>query len=301
MDWKRIRKKAEALDEIPKRIGMKIGSYNKKPSPNSKASQELEDCQNKELLKTAYYQGELLLIVSSDHMSGLRRTLEEGLSCAPWVCARAVLESCSTAIWLLDTSIDSKKRITRSLNLRLKEQHQQIKFCRNDQEEGAESFFSSQETNDVIKECENKIENLKKKAEKWGIKERKSKKSKFIDFGSGLPKISDRIAFRFTEKNSKKHTKKNTYALLSGATHNDQWAILSLGMKIIQQEDDFISAVFELDPDNAEHLIENTVEWFARTSWTYFSLFGWDLEELRSVLKDGYDQFGFNEESRFWH
>ena len=301
MGWEIIRKKAEALDEIPERIGMKIVSYNKRPSPSSKASQELEYCQNEESLITAYEQGILLLSVSSDHMSGLRRTLEpEGLSCAPWACARVVLESCSTGIWLLDTRIASKERITRSLNLRLNEQYQQIKFCRNDQEESAESFFSSQETNDVIKECGNKIENFKKKAEKWGIKERKSKKGKFIDFGAGLPNISDRIAFRFTEKNSKKHTKKNTYALLSGAAHSNQWAIASLGMKIIQQEDDFISVVLELDPDNAEQLIENTVEWFARTSWTYFNLFGWDLEELRSVLEDGYDQFGFNEESRFW-
>ena len=280
---------------------MKRTSDNRTLCPDSKASQELKDCQNKELLITAYEQGILLLSVSSDHMSGLRRTLEPGdLSFAPWACARVVLESCSTGIWLLDTRITSKERITRSLNLRLDEQYQQIKFCRNDQEEGAKSFFSSQETNYVIKECENNIENFKKKAEKCGIKERKSKKGKFIDFGSGLPKISDRIAFRFTEKDSKKHTKKNTYTLLSGAIHSNQWAIGSLGMKTIQREDDFISAVPKLDPDNAEHLIENTVEWFARTSWTYFGLFGWDLEELRSVLEDGYDQFGFNEESRFW-
>ena len=307
MDWEIIRKKAEVLDEMPERIGRKIISYNQIPSPDSKASQELKDCQNKELLEGAYNQGVLLLLVSSDHMSALRRTLKPtALSCAPWTCARVVLESCSTGIWLLDTGIDSKERITRSLDLRLEEHYQQINFCSNDQKQGAESFFSSQETDDVIKECKKNIENLKEKAEECGIAERESKKGKrkgefrYFYFGSGRPRISDRIAFRFTEKNSKKHTKKNTYALLSGVAHSNQWAVGSLSMETTQQRDGFIGAVFKLNPDNAEHLIENTVEWFARTSRTYFSLFGWDLEELWSVLEDGYDQVGFNEESRFW-
>lgn len=297
MDWEKIIEKAEVLDEIPERIGWEIISYNQISFPDSQASQELKDCQDEELLRVAYNQGVFLLLVSSDHMSALRRTLMKPtvLSCAPWTCARVVLESCSTGIWLLDTRIDSKERITRSFNLRWGEQRQQINFCRNDQKQGAESSFSSQETDDVIKKCENNIENLKEKAEELGIGFKKGK-----GFGSGLSWISDRIAFRFTGENSKKHTKKNTYALLSAVAHGNQWAVASLGMETIQQKEDFIGGVFRLNPDNAKLLIENTVEWFACTSWTCFSLFGWDLKKLQSVLEDGYDKYGFNKESRFW-
>ena len=298
MDWEIIRKKAEVLDEMPKKIRGIALSYSRRPFPNSQASQELKDCSNKELLEIAYYQGVLQHFVSSDHMSTLKRTLEPTvLSFAPWTCARVVLETCSLGVWLLDTEVNSKERITRSLNLRLEDENQKIKLLRkkleriSNQDQTAE-LSQKQEANALIEGSETRIKCLEEKAKESNIAVAKNKKNDLIGFGSGgLLKISDRIDTTFKAKDD--------YAMLSSAAHGNPSAILSLGVNIEQSKNGPL--IPDLHPLDAMWLIMKIVGWFARTSWTYFNLFGRDLKELQSVLEDGYDQVGFiNEESRFW-
>ena len=299
MDWEIIRNKAEILDEMPKKIGEISSSYSRRPFPNSQASQELKDCSNKELLEIAYYQGVLQHFVSSDHMSALKRTLEPTvLSFAPWTCARVVLETCSLGVWLLDTEINSKERITRSLNLRLEDENQKIKLLRkkleriSNQDQIAE-LPQKQKANALIEESEIRIKCLEEKAEESSIAVTKNRKNDLIGFGSGgPPNISDRIDATFKAKDD--------YAMFSSAAHGNPSMILSLGVNIEQSKKGPLTP--DLDPDDAMWLIMKTVEWFARTSWTYFNLFGRELKELQFVLEDGYDQVGFiNEESRFWY
>ena len=278
---------------MPKAIRDLAITYDYRPSAGSQASQELSNCPNEEILEVAYNHGALqFLFVSSDHMSGLRRALTPSLgvlSCTPWTCARGVLESCSNGVWLLDTEIDSKERITRSLNLRLQDQYIQKKLAHKDR---AQSVESTQGNSNLIRKIEARIKYLRKKAYKLSIAEKKNKRGEFLGFGSGLPSISARIASTLNADYD--------YAMLSSAAHGNEFATLSLSVKVIEQTKNRLIATPCLDPKNAVYLIFLVIEWFARASWTYFSLFGWDLERLQSILEKEYNRADINEESRFW-
>lgn len=281
------------MDEMPKVIRELAITYNYRPSAGSQASQELSNCPNKEILEVAYNHGaRQFLLVASDHMSGLRRALTPSqgvLSCTPWTCARGALESCSTGVWLLDTKIDSKERITRSLNLRLQNLDIQKKLAHKDLAQGVES---TQQNSNVIRKIEARIKYLRKESYKLSIAEKKNKRGKFLGFGSGLPSISARIASTLNADYD--------YAMLSSAAHGNEFATLSLSVKVIEQTKNRLIATPCLDPKNAVYLILLVIEWFARASWTYFSLFGWDLERLQSILEKEYNRADINEESRFW-
>ena len=292
MDWEMIRKAAKALDEMPKLIWEIASSCDHRPFPNSKASQELNYCQNKNLLNTAYNQGAQQVFSSSDHMSGLRRVLISSptvLSCVPWTCTRAMLEACSTGAWLFDIDIDTKERITRNLNLRLENQNQIMTFARNNQEQFSE--LSNHMDNCLIEKANTRIAYLKEKANDLGIDEKKNKKGEFIGFGSGLPTISNRIASTFNAKWE--------YTMLSAAAHGNSYAFFSLSTQREQTKDGPILKPY-LKPYHALYLISRVVEWSASTAWTQFSLFGWDLNKLRAIMENEYNRIGINKEMRFW-
>ena len=292
MDWVVIGKAAKALDEMPKLIWDIASSCDHRPFPDSQASQELNDCQNNKLLEPAYCQGAQQVFISSDHMSGLRRVLMSSptvLSCVPWTCGRAVLESCSTGAWLFDIDIDSKERITRSMNLRLEDQNRIMNLARNDQEHFPE--LSNHKDDRLIEKAKTRIMYLRGQAKELGLDEKKNKRGKFIGFGSGLPTISNRIASIFNAKWE--------YTMLSAAAHGNSYTFFGLSTQREQTKDGPILKPY-LKPYHALYLISRVVEWSASTAWTQFSLFGWDLNKLQAIMENEYNRIGINKEMRFW-
>ena len=292
MVWKKILEAAKGLDEMPELVLRLASLYNHRPSEGSKASHELLNCCSQEALEVAYGHGaRQLQLVSPDLMSGLRRALTpspNSLVCTPWICARGVLESCSTGVWLLDPEIDPKERVSRSLNLRLQEQNLQKRLARKEMD----SPFDVEGSGELIRKIEHRIHHLRNEAGRLGINEKKNRRGQLSGFGSGTVSISVRIASTLKSDLD--------YAMLSSVVHGNEFATLSVSLKMIEYTNDRIISIPSLDPKSAVYLVFLVFEWYARVSWTYFTLFGWDLAKLKSILENQYDRADINDEFRFW-
>ncbi len=293
--WQKISHAIQVLEEMPEEIRQSAATYKFSPLKHSLAFHELEDCLHEGALEVAYGQGaKQLLHVSSDHMSGLKRTLDPSpgvLSLVPWTCARGALESCSTSVWLLDNTIDPIERITRSLNLRLQEQHIQRKLAKKDKD-GTQPGEIAQGESDITRQTEARICHFSAIARQLGIAEKKDKRGRLIGFGSGPVSISARIGST--------HGSELDYAMLSSTAHGNEFATLSLGSKIVGHVGDGVIVVPDLQPLSALYLVFLVSEWFSRATWTYFGLFGWDLRKLESILEEGYDRAAIDGKFRFW-
>lgn len=291
--WTMTNRTLETLDKMPKAIHELTSTYKHSPLNDSQAMQELNNGFNKELLKATH---ELcirrFLFVIPDYMLGLKRALtpsQKILVHTPWACVRGVLESCSTIIWLLDTKINRKERITRILNLRLKSLSGQKTLANKDSIQNTERTQQNKET---IKRIEARIEYLKEEARKLNIIEKRNRKDKLLGFGTGLPSISDRVTSTLNVGYD--------YAMLSSIIHGDDPAILNLTTKIIKQSEDKGAIIPYLNPHSVVYLMLMVIEWFAYASWACFKFFGWDLEKLQSILEEEYDRADITEELRFW-
>ncbi len=256
---------------------------------------ELLDSTNERALQVAYNQGvRQMLLVSPDLMSGLRRVLTPEpnvLSCTPWICSRGVLESCSMAVWLLDSEIDSKERVSRSLNIRLQEQYVQKRLVRKEMASplGVES---TQGNSELARKIDRRIQYLRIEARSVGLSDKKNRRGELWGFGSGPVPISKRIDSTLDAGFD--------YAMLSSVAHGNEFAMLSLSSKRLVHTGDGEISIPCLDPKSAVYLVFLTFEWFARASWTCFRLFGWDLVWLKSVFEKQYDRADIKDEFRFW-
>ncbi|MXX87029.1 MAG: hypothetical protein F4Y71_11275 [Acidobacteria bacterium] len=244
------------------------------------------------MLETAYAQGaQLTFLGSADHLCGLERALTgDPLSCTPFTCARAVLEACATGLWLLDPKIDAKTRIERSLNYRLGSVRSQDRFRKKIELLGDEA---SQEwlSETPAKATTDRIKHFRDTARQLGIRTRLNRNKKFLDFGSGMPKISERIEHAFRSEAD--------YTILSLVAHSDQTGLVQFGGRVIQT-DDGAALVPELGASSAAWVTCDVVQWHSRAAWAHFWLLGRGLHQAQAVFEGVYDLLGLRPELRFW-
>ena len=263
-----------------------------KPAPNSRAASEYALCQEPEMLRAAYSQGaQLVFLGSADHLSGLERALTgHSLSCTPFTCARAVLEACATGLWLLDPEIDAKARITRSLNYRLESIRSQDKLRRKIELRGDKAGQEWLSQNPATATTE-RIEHFRDTARRLGIPPRLNKSRRFLDFGSGMPKISERIGCAFGSEAD--------YAILSLVAHADQTGLTQLGGRTVQTADGAV-LIPELNSSYAAWVTCDVVQWHSRAVWAHFWLLGRGLQQARAMFEDIYELLGLRAALRFW-
>ena len=123
MEWSVVLRAAEALVHLSNAVAATTDVHKHAPAVDSKASNERAASADVGALKTAYAQGAQQLWVACDHVLAIHRVIvaQPHLSYSPWTCARGVLESCAACVLVLDPSIDSVERTTRSLNLRIED------------------------------------------------------------------------------------------------------------------------------------------------------------------------------------
>ena len=244
------------------------------------------------MLATAYSQGaQLVFLGSADHLSGLERALTgHSLSCTPFTCARAVLEACATGLWLLDPEIAAKARITRSLNYRLESTCSQEKLRKKVELQGdkAEQEWLSQNPAAAATE---RIKHFRDTAQRLGILPRLDKNGRFLDFGPGMPKISERIGYAFRSEAD--------YAILSLVAHAIQTGLTQLGGRTVRTADGAV-LIQELDPSYAAWMTLRVVQWHSRAVWAHFSLLERGLQQTQAVLEDVYELLGLRAALRFW-
>ena len=280
----------EVLYQCPGQIAA-FHRHDEEPRTGSPASRERGRCPDLELLDSAYAQGrQLVFLASTDHLDGLVRSLSGPmLSCTPYTCARGVLEACSTAIWLMDDRITYKKRIERSLNLRLDGVRSQGRFRDKveRQSQGKRDEWLSQNPRHRVQE---RIAYLRACAKRAKIRE-KCKGSRFIAFGSGMPKISDRIRMSLDAEVD--------YSILSSVTHANTAVLPQLSGSLQPTDRGFLLKP-GLAPPLAIWLICDVIQWQSRAAWACFGLFGRPLDDVMELLETTYDQLGIKPERRFW-
>ena len=283
------RRMLETLDFLPRAFGDLKDDNEAGWRANSQAAEESATFPDTEAVWTAYSQASLAITVAGDNTFAIERALTEPvMTVAPWVLARAVLESASVAAWLLDPKIDASTRVSRSMSLRLKHLRDELTYARSALVEHPEA---DEDFTKAIAAVELRINGLPMIAQKRGITPGHDKKGKLIGFPDAVPGFTD-LADALGEG--------DTYRLLSGLAHGRSWAILPLAMRnagvvtgvpIVEQDLSANSAIF---------IMSAVAEWFSKPAWNYVLLNGWDLGRLERILEEAYDRLHMVDDRRFW-
>ena len=251
------------------------------PSENSPAKNELKDFSKPELLKTAYAQGNILIEVSGDQLIAITRSITEPLlTIAPFVSARAILESSAIASWILDTSIDRKKRLERSFAFRYEGLNQQIKYGR--------SIGNKNEIDKVL----SRVDEVEKQALDLGYDPVLDKNGKRIGIAMKMPSITTLVHDVLKEEGS--------YRFLSSIAHAHPWALQQISFQEVTKGKDLF---FEknIDPVYIFYLCNTVVRVFARSIWNMNNIFGWQEEKLINLFNYVFDSLNMkNQFDRFW-
>ena len=204
---------------------------------------------------------------------------------SPWTTARGVLESASTAMWILQ-DVDFKTRMARSLALRLEHLDDEAIFVRDARRHHphVRSFV------EAIPYVKGRIHHLEEVAARFEIPAKRDRRGRLIGFGSAKPSSTDLAEQGFGEG--------GTYRLLSAVAHNRTWAASMVSLRPV---DTGVSVEQHMTVEAARFLIVSAVDWSARAAWAYFRFNGWDLQKLAAVLEANYDQAALVRQERFWH
>ena len=283
-DETRMLKKADALSSLRDRAFNVMRHYDHTPNRNSIARREIRKHAE---VQEAHKLGIFNLLFAIDHIQSAHNLISEGVATlAPWTCARAALEASATALWLLDTQIGCKERMTRYLNITL--QKYELRRSRI-----SASPDTSQDATDAYKnDMHDSIGELRKQAGELGIKEKLNKNQQLIGFGTGMPKLSDLIDQHFDNG-------KAMYRHLSLASHGDLSMSMAFGMHK-QRIENMEYLTGHRNPETITMLIYYQMHWLARMTWSYFKLYGWDIAKLQQILEEEYNRASIKQEPRFW-
>ena len=276
-----------ALENIVKDIGRSMDEYRHEPATGSIAAKELTALSDPTPVKTAFSQGVQRLVAAGDHCYALERVLRPSAqSHAPWTIARGVLEASSVAKWLLDPSLDTNTRLSRSMSLRLFSLREQKKFANTtlDQRPEASRFLGN-----VSSHAEDRIEQVVSQAKRLGIREKRDAKDRLLGFGEGRPNKVNLTQQVFRDA--------WVYRMLSGVAHGEAWATMSLTMRRVSERN---AVTQHLTPEAVRFLIIKCIDWFAQAVWDYFALNGWDLQKLATSLEENYGLADIDPRLRFW-
>ena len=205
---------------------------------------------------------------------------------SPWSIARGVLESSATAVWLLE-DVDVTERLARSFSTRLQHLQDQQSYARDALKRDPE-ITEFKQALPIIGE---RVTHLISAAKDFGIPQKRDRNDRLIGFGSGMPNIMEMVDKQLDEG--------GTYRLLSAVVHARTWALLPTGFRRVDTGSG-ITLEQNLTVDSARFLVIRVIVWFARPTWSYFSLNGWDCKRLAAVLESTYDYAALVEDTRFW-
>ena len=249
-------------------------SLDREPTPNSKASDEIQLSAAPRFVEVAYSLGVTALRVSADHALALCRSVSDPrLVYAPFTDARGVLESSSRCAWLIDPSIDFDERAQRAINLLIAEVRGRKRFL--EASPGAFGYSPARLAADIA-QCDQRINKLKTDAKNLG----------FIGAGSPVARLPDPMDPALELRSD--------YSLLSGAAHGEFWALRALAINV-QTINNQKVGVGKIPTERVWWLLRMSAEWIVRNIWSWFQLIGWDSQKLLESLDQNPLSF-----PRFW-
>lgn len=265
------------LRVLQDQTGEYLSQHGLDPARGSPAAQEIGSCSDRELLETAYGQGDVLIQVGSEHLAAfLRAVAEPVLTIAAWSSVRGLMEASALSSWLLEPRIGAHVRIQRSFAFRFEGLSQQSKFAR-----------------------------IAKVASNVAAVERRSGAVETRAIGLGFQKVRDRkgrrdgIAQRMpamTSLAAQVFDAESTYRLLSAMTHAHPWALQRLSFDISHhrvlpdesQAGDSPRAYSlrkAAKPVALGFLCIECLRFFAKPVRYKAALFGWDSHALDQLIE----------------
>lgn len=293
-------KTVQGLENLIDEISIFLQDWANGPTAHSPGVRELKSSQCSESVMTAYSQGAVLAAVSIDQSRACIKTLDEpGQTFAPWTCVRAVLESSALAAWLLDPLIDVNTRVRRSFALRYEGLDQAVKFVR--------VAGNQADVDERIK----RIDEVEKDALNLGYSRVLDKQGKKrIGIGQLMPSATALV--------KEVLDKEFEYRLYSAVAHGHQWALIHLGLRLMDQEEvesnDEASRMSEwsavaqntrileqhLRPNDVVYLCVAAATSITKPFWFSCQLFGWDTERAKNLMEKSYSRLNIVEGRRFW-
>jgi hypothetical protein len=292
-------KTVESLENLIDEVSIFLQRWSSGPTPNSQSVTELKSFQCSESVMTAYSQGSVLAVAATDQSKAFIRTVvEPAQTFAPWTCVRTVVESSALSAWLLDPIIDARTRVQRSFALRYEGLDQAVKFVR--------VAGNQADVDERIK----RIDDVEQDALNLGYPKVMDKQGKKrIGIGQSMPSATALV--------KEVLDKEFEYRLLSAVAHGHQWALIRLGLRLVDQQTIGPNNVSEIPQWSAvaqtaglleQHIRPNDVIYLSVTAATAFTkpfwyacqLFGWDTEGAKNLLERNYKRLYIAEDRRFW-
>ena len=276
------------LERLIDATGQYINQYSIYPEKGSQAYNELKTFSREESVHTSHSQGSSFVEVSADHIMALIKTISEPVqTIAPWVCLRSALESAALATWMLDPSIDARTRVKRSFALRYEGFTQQAKIAR------------ALKDNTFLKKIEARIDEVEQLALSLGYEKVINKNNKRIGIAQNMKSLTNIVRDSLNEE--------ATYRYLSAITHANFWALQQASFQEVDESDVDMTLmphtkIFEksMSPTIIACLCITAAIVFSKPIWFKSKLFGWDLDQIRSILDRNFDALGIDKPMRIW-
>ncbi|MCH7700353.1 MAG: hypothetical protein IID37_01580 [Planctomycetes bacterium] len=220
-------------------------------------------------MDTAYSLGGQLIGCSEDNLAALVfLSLSEKFAIAPWILGRAVLESCATALWLLDPDLDVRERVRRSLGVRFASMESQTKLA-NAGTSGA-----------IQQKAKDKLDAVVCRAEQLGYPAQKTERGRVTQVASKKPFWTDLVQDMLGNS--------EIYRVLSGFVHSDYSTILQLATTTVSAYDG--GKLQMLNPNSlVPTMAAHSAASYARAAWALALQYGGNTPELVLALEKQFD------------
>lgn len=270
------------------RIKNIVNSYLYQPTPGSQAIQEKTNLADPDLISDVLAWASICFESAGDHLMGFRDSFVTSIkSLSPFTCIRSLMESCSLAFWLLDTSISTQERISRVFSIRLKEIQEQIKFMNLDKHEP--------QISSLILDRENRILTIASEADKEGLPVKYNALGKVSMIGVPFPTIVELVRYSLNREQD--------YRLLSGVAHSYFWATHLFGFERVDKLENnkrLVGFKKAIKPERIIYGIDIAIPAISKVFWEMSKYLGWDMKEVEQVMELNYDEFNFKPYLKFW-
>lgn len=279
-EWIAVQQAAATLNDMCLSIGNLVGASSDEPTPGSTYA---DDCDvGGEIAKLMYGRACDLFLFAIDHAKTVTTSLRfRANTFASFTCARAVLESCSTASWILDSEgeIDSDNRFRRFFDFRLSDPVSIRRQLNENSGIPTTLGILPEEAEELYQKT---MKEVVAQANVLGIKPTKMQgkpKHPVFDVDPGRSKTT--LADRYFEHGALR------YQTYSAVAHGAPWATESHWLIKADVEN---PGSFLYQPKKAYHMIVSIMTWLQVASRRIFTYSGCNLFELDRNLKSYREQ-----------
>ena len=192
---------------------------------------------------------------------------------------RSALEAAAYGCWLMDPSIGVRDRIARSFAFRYDGLLHQKKAAR------------SMGDDQGLQHAEARIQTVAADAHRLGFEEKTDKKGRVVGMATNFPSSTECI--------QKNLLNESGYRILSSVAHSHPSSLISVSFTAKDEEAPLLLSK-HISISSICWLLMTASDAFSAVVWRQASYFGYDLNELHSMLSDIYDMMGIRKDRRLW-